>query len=411
MTKKMKFSRVYPIALLLTLTVCLGEANGGKQKKYTVKRGDSIARIADFHGVSQNDLRQANDLKKSVPVRVGQILAIPTALRGDAIKSHTLKKGDTLFAIAKKYGVSVKALSIANKLRDSTRLKLGRTLIIPADDERIAAYKPRKPKNLVTSGRKVKGGVRHRIQPGQSLWIIARAYNVNGASISKANGFSTNTLLRVGQEIFIPRATAVVPVRVKGFAAQPIRFFRVRNNKSATLRLLTHTGKINKRSRIVLSRLAGPVRAPRRARLLHPRLIHMIQRVAERYPGRTIEIISGFRHRKKGARVSKHNVGRALDFRVVGIPRAQLYDFIRQLPKTGAGYYPNSVFIHMDVRDKRTVWTDLSGPGEAANYFKKGQKWNAETEANNLESEETNIFESEAETKTLDDDEKIVDEE
>jgi LysM repeat protein len=386
-----------------------GEVTG---KRYKVKSGDSVARIADFHGVSQNDLRAANGLRAGNFVRVGQTLVIPHVLRGDAARSHVVRRGDTLASIAKRHRVSVKNLAAANKLHDAKRLKLGRTLIIPdKEDDVDRVYKRKQTRSLVKSGRVVKGGVRHTIQPGQSLWIIARAYNVKGDQIAKVNGFKTDDPLSVGKEIFIPGAREVVPVRVKGFVIQSVRFVRVWNDKTATLKLMTNSGRINKRSREILSKLAGPKRRPRRTRLLHPRLLHMLQRVAERYPGQRIEIISGVRPRKKGQELSKHNVGRALDFRVQGIPRKELYHFVKQLPKTGAGYYPNSVFIHMDVRDRKANWTDMSGPGERAQYLKRGQKWSPDSEASALENEETRIIESAAETKALDADAKAVEEE
>jgi uncharacterized protein YcbK (DUF882 family) len=98
----------------------------------------------------------------------------------------------------------------------------------------------------------------------------------------------------------------------------------------------------------------------------------MLQRVAERYPGKSIELISGYRPRKKGQTRSKHNVGRALDFRVRGVDRKELFEFVKSMPKVGAGWYPNSVFVHMDVRDKATFWVDYSGVGEPAEYKREG---------------------------------------
>ena len=77
-----------------------GEALG---EKYTVKAGDSIARIADYHGISQKDLLTANGLRKGQSLKVGAQLSIPEGLRGGAFKSHIVKKGDTLANLAKTY--------------------------------------------------------------------------------------------------------------------------------------------------------------------------------------------------------------------------------------------------------------------------------------------------------------------
>ena len=48
--------------------------------------------------------------------------------------------------------------------------------------------------------------------------------------------------------------------------------------------------------------------------------------------------------------------------------REALRTFARTIDETGVGYYPNSVFVHVDVRDRRAYWVDRSGPGERADY-------------------------------------------
>lgn len=104
------------------------------------------------------------------------------------------------------------------------------------------------------------------------------------------------------------------------------------------------------------------------ARALHPRLLQILQSIAERYPGRALEIISGYR---PSDGTSRHAHARALDLRVHNVSNEELRDFARTLPNTGVGYYPNSIFVHIDVRDTRegrAMWTDYSGPGETPRY-------------------------------------------
>jgi len=104
------------------------------------------------------------------------------------------------------------------------------------------------------------------------------------------------------------------------------------------------------------------------ARVLHPRLLQLLQAVVDHFPGHPIEIISGFRPGEGG---SRHAHARALDFRLRGVPYEELRDFARTLPHAGVGYYPNSVFVHMDVREPEeggAFWTDYSGPGETPRY-------------------------------------------
>jgi LysM repeat protein len=347
-----------------------GEVTG---QTYVVKPGDSVAKVADFHGISQDSLRRANGMKKSDPLRVGKTIKVPMELRNGAAGSYVVRKGDTLASIAKKHKVPVKKLAAANKLQKDAALKLGRTLLIPdVDDLPGKPYKPQKTNKLVKTGEKIGAGVRHTVQPGQSLWTIARAYNVRGAKIAKYNGFSINDPLSVGQKIVIPGAQEVVPVRVKGFTIQPIKFIRSWNGETIKIRLMTKSGKVSPSSRRKLSKLAGAKTGKRRIKLLHPRLIHMLQRVAERWPGHVFEVISGYRPGQSG-RESKHSQARALDFRVMGIDNKELWSFCKQLPNAGCGYYPNSTFIHMDARDKPTSWVDRSGPGEKPKYTAKSK--------------------------------------
>lgn len=110
------------------------------------------------------------------------------------------------------------------------------------------------------------------------------------------------------------------------------------------------------------------VEVARGARALHPRLLQLLQAVVEHFPGHTVEIVSGYR---PGEGTSRHSHARALDLRLLGVRHEELRDFARTLPGAGVGFYPNSVFIHLDVRDTdegRAFWTDYSGPGETPRY-------------------------------------------
>ena len=62
--------------------------------------------------------------------------------------------------------------------------------------------------------------------------------------------------------------------------------------------------------------------------------------------------------------------GLACDFRVDGVKATELRDYLRKnFEKIGVGYYPNSTFVHLDVRKERSAfWIDYSGPGERAVY-------------------------------------------
>jgi LysM repeat protein len=117
---------------------------------YTVAHGDSLWSIANKNHLTKADLASANNLKSSSVLRVGQKLIIPakagqvqqqqTAVAttapadkpsGDSIK-HTVKAGETLGAIARKYGVRQGDIAVANNISDPRRIQPGQELIIPA---------------------------------------------------------------------------------------------------------------------------------------------------------------------------------------------------------------------------------------------------------------------------------------
>ena len=111
-----------------------------------------------------------------------------------------------------------------------------------------------------------------------------------------------------------------------------------------------------------------------------------LQAVADRWPDRTIIVVSG--HRPRARRTSRHRVGRALDLQVEGVHRAEVARFARTLHATGVGFYPRSTFTHLDVRDEAAFWIDRSGPGQRADYG-PWPGWDDETDEVRIATGET----------------------
>lgn len=114
---------------------------------------------------------------------------------------------------------------------------------------------------------------------------------------------------------------------------------------------------------------AGPGEWLPHIKLLDPRLIWAMQKVAEAFPRRTLYIMSGYR---QGGHSGYHGKGRALDLFVVGVPNEQVFGVCRTLRDVGCGYYPNSKFVHIDVRPygtDRVLWIDDSAPGMPSRYL------------------------------------------
>jgi hypothetical protein len=104
-----------------------------------------------------------------------------------------------------------------------------------------------------------------------------------------------------------------------------------------------------------------------RSRDIDRRLIRLIAHVSDVFGGRPIRVISGFRETSH-ARRSHHKIGEAMDFSIDGVPNWALRDYLRTLDRTGVGYYPNSSFVHVDVRPVSAYWVDLSRPGAPPRY-------------------------------------------
>jgi uncharacterized protein YcbK (DUF882 family) len=104
---------------------------------------------------------------------------------------------------------------------------------------------------------------------------------------------------------------------------------------------------------------------------IDPRLPRLLYQTGRHFSGRRIEVISGYRNPKVARNPkSPHKQGLACDFRIAGVPNATLRDFLRRsFDHVGVGFYPNSLFVHLDVRKGPSAfWIDYSGPGEGAAY-------------------------------------------
>ena len=129
-------------------------------------------------------------------------------------RTHTVSKGQTLGAIARRYNVSIQALCKANGLSRRDKIRPGQELVIPERDE--DAQHSAKP----TAGRKV-----HRVAPGHTLGKIARRYHVSIEQLCKANSIRRNAVLKPGTELVIPDPddTDPRPQAIKRAPAAPAR--------------------------------------------------------------------------------------------------------------------------------------------------------------------------------------------
>jgi len=103
-------------------------------------------------------------------------------------------------------------------------------------------------------------------------------------------------------------------------------------------------------------------------KVLDAGLVTRVQNVVDHFHAGKVTIVSGYRPNSAG---SFHQRAEALDLALAGVKNEELVAFCRTLPDTGCGYYPNSSFVHIDVRPTNTghvYWIDAAGPGEPPRY-------------------------------------------
>ena len=166
---------------------------------YVVKSGDTLWSIARKFGVTANELKEFNNLTSNL-LTVGQVLQIPTPkapveptppVIPPSDNTYTVASGDSLWSIARKFGVTVQELRNLNNLT-SDLLSLGQVLLIPIKE-------PAPP---------VEGTI-YTVVSGDNLYSIASRFGTTVNAIREANNLTSN-VLSVGQTLIIP--TTEVPV-------------------------------------------------------------------------------------------------------------------------------------------------------------------------------------------------------
>ena len=128
------------------------------------------------------------------------------------VSTYTVVRGDSLWSIAKRNGLTVSDLASANNLRASATLQLGQKLIIPGKaisteaSPAFAAPAPAEKKVETTAAKKET--VTHVVKSGETLGAIARKYQVSVGEIATANNISDPGKIRPGQELMVPGWTA-----------------------------------------------------------------------------------------------------------------------------------------------------------------------------------------------------------
>lgn len=156
---------------------------------YTVKKGDTLYGISNQFGVSVVDLKNLNNLKDN-NLKIGQVLKISqnSGTNPDSSINYIVKKGDSLYSIARVYKTTVQEIQKLNNLK-SNALSIGQELKIPENYVNDASA------NLPTY-------INYTVKKGDSLYSIAKRYGITTNTIIKDNALKNN-LLSIGQNLKI----------------------------------------------------------------------------------------------------------------------------------------------------------------------------------------------------------------
>ncbi len=141
------------------------EPQAAQNSQHTVKQGETLYRISKTHKVSVDAIKSANNMK-SETLKVGQKLIIPGATKtiarvpstthatADAsepsaktVNTYVVKKGDSIYGIAKKHNVSVNEIITANNIKDVSKIGIGQKLSIPVKGNVSATPKSPSPES------------------------------------------------------------------------------------------------------------------------------------------------------------------------------------------------------------------------------------------------------------------------
>ena len=253
--------------------------------------------------------------------------------------THTVASGHTLGKIAKRYNVSIEALCTANSISRNASLKIGQKILVPASDDKDGSQ-----------ARDHKAGVSTKSSSKDSS---KKAETDSKKTTGKADaGFSEQD--------------KKAWTRYKRSAAKKGRIQLSSPFGRYNGYVLWSKGALNPKAveafeQICTSRRSGE------SHIMDEELLRVLVKISDAFGGKEIRVVSGYRE-ESHHRESNHKVGKATDIHIEGVPNWALRDFARTLPGVGVGYYPNSSFVHIDVRSGSQYWIDYSGPGEAPDY-------------------------------------------
>ena len=203
---------------------------------YTVRQGDTVSAIASRYGLSAQEILVRNGLGWNTIIHAGQTLRLASTPVGGAVTSSTttasyhVKQGDTVSGIAAKVGVSTAALLTANELSQRSVIYPGQSLRVPAG--RSSATKtattagPAAPSAAPTTSATVHRAGSVTIGNGDTILSVATTHGVSVSSLLAANGLTYTSTIYAGSTLVLPSSGPSLSSEQRANAATIVRVGR-----------------------------------------------------------------------------------------------------------------------------------------------------------------------------------------
>lgn len=194
--------------------------------RHKIRRGETISTIAARYGVSQYAIREANNMRSS-RIIAGKTLIVPVPLDGQNAGTrppkdrnatngiYIVRRGDSIYEIARSFGISMSSLKNLNGVGSKGRIYVGQQLKIPgmsgtlarkgANSSARATKTTKSPEAQTTKPVSSNSGSfsSHKVRRGENLSVISKRYNVTVSQIRRWNNMGRSTMIHPGQRLRI----------------------------------------------------------------------------------------------------------------------------------------------------------------------------------------------------------------
>ena len=192
----MKKYFLIPFFLIFSLIVFFSN----DYNEHIIQKGETIWRLSKEYGIPVDELCKINNIDDITKIKAGAVIKIPKNafnIKEDEsdnnYKIYTIKEGETLWALSRKFETNVDELIKINNIDDITNLKTGLEIKIPIQSK--------EENEIVKNTGEYKI---HYLQKGETIWRISRKYKVSVQQICKINNISNIKSIKPNTKLLIP---------------------------------------------------------------------------------------------------------------------------------------------------------------------------------------------------------------